>query len=192
MSSHLLRGPVNASAECLEALRAKRGAWIPGESSIRPNLETRQRKAFFFENEIPKYADIKDYVLHCIFRVPLQTSDEASEKLRVISAEDIPESLLPEEGILMPNMFPYDTRGRHDVIWYFSSPETTLEFTPEKVTRDVESALRMRLKHDRFDFVYYCNPKMSVPSIAHYQVFWRSFTKTEFAEYEQDMRPSLA
>lgn len=37
---------------------------------------------------------------------------------------------------------------------------------------DIAEALQLRLGHGNFEFVWYLNPKMTIPDVYHVQVFW--------------------
>lgn len=37
---------------------------------------------------------------------------------------------------------------------------------------DIHDGLKLRLGHTNFEFVWYLNPKMTIPDVFHVQVFW--------------------
>jgi hypothetical protein len=53
--------------------------------------------------------------------------------------------------------------------WYNYGPPN---ITDEEITGHISKAMKTRLKHERFEFVWYQNPKMTIPEIFHVQVFW--------------------
>ena len=52
-------------------------------------------------------------------------------------------------------------------MWYTYNDISDIE-----ITSDILDSLKNILKHDNFEFVWYENPKMSVPEVYHVQVFW--------------------
>jgi hypothetical protein len=75
-----------------------------------------------------------------------------------------------KNGVLVPNNYPYQLdEGSHYVMWY--SHGCPQEGDP-KINDDIYHSLMSLLGHDKFEFVWYENPKMTVPEIYHVQVFW--------------------
>jgi hypothetical protein len=71
------------------------------------------------------------------------------------------------------NHFRYDLPEgtRHFVMWYTYWPP---DITEPEVNEDINHALMTRLgKNTEFEFIWYENPKMTIPGIYHVQVFWR-------------------
>jgi len=52
-------------------------------------------------------------------------------------------------------------------MWYTYKPETE-----EEISKDITEALRNLVGGDNFQFVWYENPKMTIPGLFHVQVFW--------------------
>ena len=105
---------------------------------------------------------MKDYVLHEVFEKPVQVDEE--NKLYVSDDEIAPNTIK-----FCPNQFPYNTAGRHHVLWFGCNEEPNIN-----ITNVVMRELKRHLGHDNFDFAWYCNPKMSLPDFYHVQVFWVS------------------
>lgn len=59
---------------------------------------------------------------------------------------------------------------RHFVMWYTYWPP---EITEEEINQDIANAIVKRLGPCEYEFVWYENPKMTIPGIYHVQVFWR-------------------
>lgn len=55
-------------------------------------------------------------------------------------------------------------------MWYSYGPSQGL--TEAQIDADITKALQAQLQGDGFDFVWYENPKMTVPDLHHVQVFW--------------------
>ena len=54
-------------------------------------------------------------------------------------------------------------------MWYTCSKD---ELTDEEITKDIKNSISSFLKSDKFSFVWYENPKMTIEDIYHVQVFW--------------------
>lgn len=51
-------------------------------------------------------------------------------------------------------------------MWYTYTP------SDDEITQDVNDAIREIVGNDNFKFVWYVNPKMTIPEVFHVQVFW--------------------
>ena len=51
-------------------------------------------------------------------------------------------------------------------MWYTYTPPD------EEITRDIDEAIKEIVNHDNYKFVWYVNPKMTIPEVFHVQVFW--------------------
>lgn len=58
-------------------------------------------------------------------------------------------------------------------MWYSYYPP---EVSETEINADISAALWKLLGHGNFEFVWYENPKMTVPGIYHVQVFWHQAT----------------
>ena len=54
-------------------------------------------------------------------------------------------------------------------MWYTCSKD---ELTDEEITKDIKNSISAFIKSDKFSFVWYENPKMTIEDIYHVQVFW--------------------
>ena len=76
--------------------------------------------------------------------------------------------------IFEENKFHYDDlpEGTHHwVMWYKKKPDEST------INKDIEDALKEELNlSDDYDFVWYENPRMSMPQLYHLQVFWKGTT----------------
>ena len=52
-------------------------------------------------------------------------------------------------------------------MWY-----TYQDIPDNEINNDIDNSLYELMGHKNFEFVWYENPKMSVPEIYHVQVFW--------------------
>jgi hypothetical protein len=95
--------------------------------------------------------------------------------------------------VLQPNRYPYQlpqrsprsvSRGAHAfrrytqhwILWYFHGPGDPLPNPSDgEIDSDIRSELAKLVKaagFDRFDYIWYRNPGISVPDVSHFQVFW--------------------
>lgn len=157
----MIRNRIDPNLENLDELNDKY-QWVPGRENIRPCEEVINKKDKWIENLSNFYENEKQYVLSDIFNFD---SYFDSGKL-VVKDFDIKETFVFKE-----NMFPYNLpfNTNHYVIWY------TYDETDEKrINKDIELSLFNLLGNNKFDFVWYENPKKSLPDMNHYQVFWIS------------------
>ena len=69
------------------------------------------------------------------------------------------------------NLFKYNLPPEtfHYVMWYSIEKN---KLSDEKITLDIKNAIYNIILTDDFHFVWYENPKPSIPDIYHVQVFW--------------------
>jgi hypothetical protein len=77
------------------------------------------------------------------------------------------------EIAFLPNKFPYQTppETKHWILWLYPGVLTS----DEDVALEIEKRLKELLGHNRYDFIFYENPKMTLPDVYHLQVFWTSW-----------------
>ena len=154
----MLRCKVSSDVKTLIALRRRGFDWIPGEDNIRPTPETREKKVKWLESVMSKYVGRRDFVLHDLFRCETRRNEKG-----LMLVDEASLKRVGKKRKLYPNMFPYDLPSGtiHYVMWYtWTRPEDS------EITSDIANALGKDA-----DFVWYENPKMSIPEIFHVQVF---------------------
>ena len=154
----VLRCKVSSDVKTLIALRRRGFDWIPGEDNIRPTPETREKKVKWLESVMSKYVGRRDFVLHDLFRCETRRNEKG-----LMLVDEASLKRVGKKKKLYPNMFPYDLPSGtiHYVMWYtWTRPEDS------EITSDIANALGKDA-----DFVWYENPKMSIPEIFHVQVF---------------------
>jgi hypothetical protein len=185
-ASPLLRKKISSEIDAL-ALLNRSHPWVPGAENIRPTQKTRQVKQKTLESIGKDYASESDFLLEQVFDIVL--TREADGKLH--AGRDCASKLVKAGCVLKPNVFPYDLPHgtRHWVMWYpvcfnldvlgpIGADLTSwlrAEPSDDAISADIEQELRRELEHELFDFVWYLNPKQSVPNIFHVQVFWISW-----------------
>ena len=167
----LLQGHVDATAAALEALHRKH-SWVPGSHQIRPSPEVCLDKARVEESIVRLYSSIDDWILNEVFGADVVETSEG--KLAVTDRDNI-----ISEPVLRPNQFPYNVPNgtKHYILWHASSSDPWKE-CKSRTTEVILQLLQKRLSHGNFEFVWYENPKMTVPGLFHVQVFWREIVRS--------------
>lgn len=155
----ILKCRIKSNAENLIKLN-KYYNWIPNDSMFRPTQENKAKK----DAEIAEINDTNKY--------PNRMADYIYE---TVFESDIKDPLL-ERGaklfnkiVFEPNQYPYQTQGNHYVLWFGSKIQ---EYSDECITDIINKKLNTINNGNSYDFVWYINPKMSVPEFFHIQVFW--------------------
>lgn len=157
--------------------------WIPGENDVRPTPEGTnlanapvltifseiQRKHYHMAYIRQTFATEADFVLKMTLGLP----SKRVKGLHVVNRTD-----LPRKKVFQENMFPYQvcllkllrltpqTQGKHYIMWYTYTPPD------EEITKDIDEAIQEIVGHANYKFVWYVNPKMTIPEVFHVQVFW--------------------
>eukprot|EP00697_Spironema_sp_BW2_P000817 gnl/Spiro4/11098_TR5885_c0_g1_i1.p2 gnl/Spiro4/11098_TR5885_c0_g1~~gnl/Spiro4/11098_TR5885_c0_g1_i1.p2 ORF type:complete len:207 (-),score=48.24 gnl/Spiro4/11098_TR5885_c0_g1_i1:102-686(-) len=186
---------ISNDLDALERLN-RRHPWMPGRDNVRPTPEVRAAKEKYLVEVATLYASEGDFILNTIFDLPLAT--DADGKLYVPLRANLPR-LRRFVNNLYPYVLPHGTV--HSVMWYTYGPDG---LSDEQISQDIAADLGAQLggvplvaanavgtgappPHAHvasttnsthgvapFEFVWYENPKMSIPDIYHVQVFWHS------------------
>lgn len=137
--------------------------WIPSEENIRPKDDILYRK--YIDSLVSKiiYASYVDQVYILIFNLDY----EFNENIKLV-AKNTHQCKLK---VFVKNKYPYDLpeSTRHYIMWYSCTKDN---LTDVIINQDIKESLYELLDHNNFEFVWYENPKMSIPDIYHVQVFW--------------------
>jgi hypothetical protein len=138
--------------------------WIPNSEQIRPSEECNENK-IELNSTIEMYTSIVDYVAVNIFKLKPKldrSSGLISSKVELFSNKI---------NKFIPNEFRYQTsEGFHYVMWYSYTD------VPEKeINNDIFESIKNITNNEKFYFVWYINPTMSVPEVFHVQVFWNTY-----------------
>ena len=141
----------------------RRLGWIPSGDQIRPSqvvVDKKEQDSIKFDKF---YYSIKDQILIRYFKFPSKINRNTSRIESKILLEKI------REKRFLKNEYAYNVpcETNHYVMWY-----TYQDISDDNINLDIENSLYELLKHRYFEFVWYENPKMSVPDIYHVQVFW--------------------
>tara|TARA_B110000977_G_C11082482_1_gene493370 strand:+ start:3861 stop:4352 length:492 start_codon:yes stop_codon:yes gene_type:complete len=135
--------------------------WIPGKNNIRPSDKNLQKKKNLICIVNKFYESILDYIYDSMFSFPINFNSDGKLKASII---------VPQINVFKKNDFPYllPNGTNHYIMWYTSQPKNT-----EEINTDIYNKLFQKLENNNFEYVWYENPKMTIPEIYHLQVFWR-------------------
>lgn len=138
-------------------------SWIPCGNNIRPCSNIITKKNIYNDNIKRFYQNENDFIFSEIF--DFKNSIDKYGKLFVK-----PENVY-KKYVFCQNMFPYEVphNTHHYVMWYSYFDNTLNE---EKINKDIYNQMKLLVKNDNFDFVWYENPKKTIEDIYHLQVFW--------------------
>ena len=142
--------------------------WIPGFNNVHPSKNLLYQKHLDSVFMPLIYKSVKDYIYinHFKFNPTLITQLNKTDVKLECLREDI-----QVKNVFVKNEYPYDVpiNTKHYVLWY---SHYSFSRDDEKINKDIYDSLYKLLKHKNFEFIWYENPKMSVPEIYHVQVFW--------------------
>ena len=160
-ASDKLRCRVSSDVDELEVLH-QIYPWVPGKEHVRPTPEVRAQKELLLSNLEAMWASPMDWVFHHVFQSPTTRGMDGKRT-----------AARPSTGatIFAENPFPYDVPSgtKHWVLW-MASPEA--EWNEQRINAEVCRQVDVL---GGGEFVWYPNPKMSVPdpNMYHVQVFWK-------------------
>lgn len=186
----MIRQKISSNLDAMQELNDKHG-WIPGSTSIRPTPATLEKKRNYITNMLTRYGSLQDFVLHRFFGLKHELQGDWNNSRMRVSDAVISSARLAameksnrHEFRLLPNTFSYQVpQGtNHYVIWFLLNgnesvdPVTLSPITDDEINSSIEEGLRKQLgpTNDTFSFVWYLNPKPTIPSeiLYHVQVFW--------------------
>ena len=152
---------MNSDAEELQLLHEVYG-WVPGRDRIRPTQTVRAQKELLLSNLDAMWASPMDWVFHHVFGSPTARGPDGKRK-----------SERPQAGrtVFKANPYPYDVPdGTEHYVFWMASPEA--QWPDERIDAGIAQAVD---ELGGGEYVWYPNPKMSVPdpNLYHVQVFWR-------------------
>ena len=137
--------------------------WIPSSENIRPIEDIIKKKDIDSKTNSIIYSTNIDQVLIRYFNIKKKINRINNKFESKINIDNL------SEKVFIPNEYPYNVPEgtNHYVMWY-----TYDNISDEIITSDISSELYNLLNHLNFEFVWYKNPKMTIPEILHVQVFW--------------------
>eukprot|EP01125_Pyxidicula_operculata_P020115 TRINITY_DN7366_c0_g1_i5.p1 TRINITY_DN7366_c0_g1~~TRINITY_DN7366_c0_g1_i5.p1 ORF type:complete len:171 (+),score=7.68 TRINITY_DN7366_c0_g1_i5:145-657(+) len=161
--SRVMKCRVPSSPDYLEQLKCEVG-WTPGRENIRPSPDIVQKKLIHNQDILDVYASEGDFVLHTIFGFVSTRNNEGKLEVK--------KDNLPQIRRFTRNIFPYNLPEgtNHYIMWYSYGP---FGLTDADINQHINADISKRSSD--FDFIWYENPKMTVPTVYHVQVFWRDW-----------------
>jgi hypothetical protein len=158
----MLRCKINPDLKDLNTLH-RDYQWIPNEIMIRPSdkiLEDKQCYMRYIDN---MWMSSKDFILATHFKYDTDIEDG---HIYVPTAKQ-------GEWNFSESMFPYNIKANshHYVLWN-SSADYYTQFDEAEINKIITENLKKITEGDKFNFVWYINPKPSIPELWHCQVFW--------------------
>lgn len=145
----------------------KEYSWIPGIDNIRPSEFILENKKKYFEYIDKWYESMFDYIMINIFE--LKSTLNNFGKLKIL---DIKEGKNKAKLRFIKNEFYYNLpeQTNHYVIWYYNTDNSYI--SDDRIRDDINKELVKIVKNKNYKFIYYENPKKSIPNIYHLHVFW--------------------
>lgn len=175
----------------------------PDEEGAKLKQEDRMRVLVTYRQPLPKPGEpprvtMYDFLCDSLFDIPMRPVDAEVEVpcfLDESGCEVVPMWIESDwdafnasgkprpSPVLRPNRYPYQLPvvsgrcARHAILWYFHFPwESLPDPSDNEITNDLLTELMVASTaegHEGYDYIWYRNPKMSVPDMFHVQVFWR-------------------
>ena len=135
--------------------------WIPNENQIRPTEMIITFKKILMDKIHKEYNSTRDYILLNMFNY-----DGFRSNGKIVAKESL---IKLNHFEVCRFRYQIDPRAFHYIMWYNCSKD---DLTDKEITRDIKNSISALLKSDKFSFVWYENPKMTIEDIYHVQVFW--------------------
>ena len=161
----MIRGRISSDVDILRELHAMH-PWIPNSEQIRPSKHAQEEKRKKSEAILLEWMTFKDFILDSHFGY-----STAIYRGRLY----VPGPVSTSMWCFSPCMFPYalDGASQHFVLWN-SYHDIQVEFDNEVINQQITESLQKIVGNDNFDFVWYKNPRPTLPELYHVQVFWIS------------------
>ena len=156
-----LRCRISSDVEELALLHEVYG-WVPGREHVRPTAAVRAQKELLLSNLGSMWASPADWVFHHVFGAQTCRGSDGKRTATRPAAGSI---------VFAHNPFPYCVpQGTEHWVFWMASPEAG--WPEDRIMSAIAEAVDER---GGGEFVWYPNPKMSVPdaTLFHVQVFWR-------------------
>ena len=136
-------------------------SWIPSGSMVSTKKDKKVIDAINYQKNY--YQSNVDLVLIKYFNLPGKINRETNKVFSKLKLSEL------KLKTLVKNEFPYmiPKNTEQYIMWY-----TYNNITDNEITSDINELLEKLLNHNNFEFVWYENPKMSIPEVFHLQVFW--------------------
>ena len=140
--------------------------WIPGPNQIRPSEEikaVKRQKLIEIQNEWESFCD---YILHSVFQKSFYVRSNGLK--RACDKNTVNHNCVE----FLKNEFPYQVspESNHYVLW-FGTPHKMVD--DDTINHIISLKLGEIVGKNSFVFVWYENPKVTIPEFYHIQVFWK-------------------
>lgn len=145
--------------------------WIPNRNMIRPTLQNLDYKINKLKEIEYTWNSYFDFILYHIFQQKYMINIENKKYVPDLYLSNI---ILPEY-VFVKSDFPYQIPeyANHYVLWN-SKYNINYDFDENIINDIVYQKIKEITKNEDFDFVWYKNPKPTIPEFYHIQVFWIS------------------
>jgi hypothetical protein len=145
----MLRCKISSNIQDLNELH-KQYWWIPNENMIRPDEKILDEKRRFNIYVLNNWLNYKEFIIDKYFK-----------------------DISGLEWAFVKSLFPYNlVNGVNHYILWNSKFDYFVELEESKINNIIKDTLKNIVGSDSFDFVWYKNPKPSIPELWHIQVFW--------------------
>ncbi len=145
--------------------------WILDSQSIRPSLKDIERKSLLLTQIEDEWISNRDYIFHTIFGEKYHIGADDKKYVKSDNLE------LNVKWSFQPSMFKYKlsySDTNHWILWN-SEKDLNWEYEEEKINHIITIKLLQHLETNSSpQFVWYKNPKPTIPEFYHVQVFWIS------------------
>jgi hypothetical protein len=168
----MLRNKIDSSLSNLDALN-QIYPWIPNSITIRPSpLDIQRKKQFLLKIQF-EWKSYRDYICYKIFQQRYYIDSEDNGYKKFVRPEYFKSK---PEWSFQPSMFRYNLipESNHWVLWN-SEHDFDYDYPDEIINEIITKRLFCHLELGvPFQFVWYKNPKPTIPEFYHVQVFWIS------------------
>jgi len=164
----MLNCKINSDLDFLDKL-SKNYPWIPNSLSIRPTESNIEKKISLLNQIQDDWVETKDYIFHTIFGEKYYFNYDGKKFVQPTNFE------FNIKWSFQPSMFKYNLTNpdtNHWILWN-SEQDLNWEYPEEKINHIITIKLTQHLTPNvPFQFVWYKNPKPTIPEFYHVQVFW--------------------
>lgn len=163
-TTSIYRQKINNDINILNILN-KHYDWIPNEYTIRPSLDILALKKYNIEDVNLNWESIKDYIFHYIFNRPYYINENNKNAILNHNFE--------EKWIFNESQFRYDLpdNSNHYILW--NNKYNMFDDIDDDIINNILTEFILnKFGHNKFNYVYYKNPKPTINDIWHVQVFF--------------------
>jgi hypothetical protein len=163
----MLRIKISSDLVSLDTLNSTH-KWIPNSSQIRPCQEVIEEKNKTIEKISNEWNSFYDFILHSVFKMNYLVDSKGIKRITFIS-----NTTKLKNWVFEPVLFRYNIHpdSNHWVLWNLDV-NFSHDYQEEFINSKISELLYKQTGSDNFQFVWYKNPKPSIPQFYHIQVFW--------------------